>query len=115
MTGEDSDKRKRKWTLKSSVIDDARDVFRKKSAKDHYLRTNAKTWGRLEEHEGVKKDKAREVGKAFVKFLKGVNDGSIPPDNGDFDADDAKELFVKRYAKIAEERDYEQLIERLDD
>ena len=104
------DKLKKKWTLSQQVINETRSVFSRTSAKNHYLHTNNKTWVAIVDLKGVKKDKAREIAKNYVRFLRDVAEGAIEPDRSEFDARDAIDLYKKRYEKILEEKDYESLI-----
>ena len=110
--GRAGDKRKANWTLTVQAVKDIRDVFRNDAAVYRNLNTNAKTWGKVSNGEGVKRDTAREIAKAFVKFLRDFSDDRIKTDESEFDSDEARDLYRERYLEIAANKSYEDLLRR---
>jgi uncharacterized protein YbjQ (UPF0145 family) len=110
---ERADKRKANWTLKTQPVRDITDVFRSDAAIFRFLDTNAKTWGKVSNGGGVKKSTARDIAKEFVKFLRDFVGGEIRADGSQFDSDEASDIFEKRYASVAQDRTYEDLIRKL--
>jgi len=94
------------------AVKDIRDVFRNDAAIYRALDTNAKTWGKVSNSEGVKRDTAREIAKSFVKFLRDFSDDKIKTDESQFDSDEAKDLYRQRYLEIAADKAYEDLLRR---
>jgi ABC-type molybdate transport system substrate-binding protein len=107
------DKRKATWTLKVQVVKDVGRVFNNNAVIHSTLDTNNKTWNAIVDRTGVKKSTAIEVAKRFVKFLRKFDNGELQGDESKFDAEEAQAIFKARYTEVAEEREYEPLIERI--
>lgn len=107
---EPTDKRKANWTLTFQAVKDIREVFKTDASIYKYIDTNAKTWGKVSNGDGVKKGTARDIAKEFVKFLRDFADNKIKADEGQFDSDEAADLYEGRYSDIAAEKAYEKLI-----